>query len=118
MVTDSHDDGEGELLARIRDLTGPELPVVVSLDLRNLTQRMVDHASAMTIFRTYPHLDMAETGARALPVLKHLISGGSVHAAWRQLPYLLPLQARLPAQTPSDSFMIGGGDAKRHSLLG
>ena len=63
MVTDSHDDGEGELLARIRDLTGPELPVVVSLDLHaNLTQKMVDHASAMTIFRTYPHLDMAETG--------------------------------------------------------
>ena len=71
MVTDSHADGEGELLARIRDLTGPELPVVVSLDLHaNLTQKMVDHASAMTIFRTYPHLDMAETGMRALPLLK------------------------------------------------
>lgn len=101
MVTDSHDDGEGELLARIRDLTGPELPVVVSLDLHaNLTQRMVDHASAITIFRTYPHLDMAETGARALPVLKHLISGGSVHAAWRQLPYLLPLQAQFTGADP------------------
>ena len=101
MVTDSHADGEGELLARIRDLVGPDLPVVVSLDLHaNLTQKMVDHASAMTIFRTYPHLDMAETGMRALPLLKHLISGGNVYAAWRQLPYLLPLQAQFTGADP------------------
>ena len=104
MVTDSHDDGEGELLARIRDLVGPDLPVVVSLDLHaNLTQRMVEHASAMTIFRTYPHLDMAETGARALPVLKHLIAGGSVYAAWRQLPYLVPLHAQFTGEDPISS---------------
>ena len=106
MVTDSHDDGEGELLARIRDLTGPELPVVVSLDLHaNLTQRMVDHASAMTIFRTYPHLDMAETG-RGPAGLEASHFRRQRAAAWRQLPYLLPLQAQFTGSDPSDSFMI------------
>ena len=101
MVTDSHDDGEGELLARLREITGPNLPVVISLDLHaNLTARMVDHASAITCFRTYPHLDMAETGARTLPVLKHLMAGGHCHAAWRQLPYLIPLQAQYTGAEP------------------
>lgn len=101
MVTDSHDDGEGELLRRIRKLVGDDLPVVVSLDLHaNLTREMVDLASAMVIFRTYPHLDMAETGARALPVLLHLLEGGQYHAAWRQLPYLIPLQAQFTGAEP------------------
>ncbi|MEG9862204.1 MAG: M81 family metallopeptidase [Parvularculales bacterium] len=101
MVTDSHDDGEGELLSRIRTIVGDNLPIVVSLDLHaNLTQRMVDHASAITIFRTYPHLDMAQTGARALPVLLHLLAGGVCYAAWKQVPYLLPLHAQFTCEDP------------------
>ncbi|MGC6484581.1 MAG: M81 family metallopeptidase [Candidatus Puniceispirillales bacterium] len=101
MVTESHADGEGELLSRIRRLVGDECPVVVSLDLHaNLTRQMVDLASAITVFRTYPHLDMAETGARALPVLLHLLGGGVCHAAWRQLPYLIPLQAQFTGEEP------------------
>ena len=33
MVTESHEDGEGELLARARDLVGADVPIVASLDL-------------------------------------------------------------------------------------
>ena len=115
MVTDSHEDGEGELLARIRDITGPDLPIVISLDLHaNLTARMVQHASAIVSFRTYPHLDMDETGARALPLLQHLLAGGQVHAAWRQLPYLIPLQSQYTGADPIKGLydkviQVGGG---------
>ena len=53
MVTESHEDGEGELLRRLRAEVGPELPISISLDLHaNLTRAMVDHASAGTIFRS------------------------------------------------------------------
>lgn len=101
MVTDSHDDGEGELLARLREIVGPRMPIVISLDLHaNLTERMVQNASAITCFRTYPHLDMPETGARALPILQQLMAGGQCHAAWRQLPYLIPLQAQYTGHEP------------------
>lgn len=101
MVTQSHDDGEGELLRRIRALTGPDLPILVSLDMHaNVTDAMVQHASAITIFRTYPHLDMADTGERAFHTLRHLMSGGRVFAAWRQLPFLLPLQAQYTGSAP------------------
>ena len=48
MVTESHEDGEGELLNRIRNVTGDDLPIVVSLDLHaNLTELMVRHVSAI-----------------------------------------------------------------------
>jgi microcystin degradation protein MlrC len=70
MVVESHEDGEGELLARLRQRLGPDIPIVVTLDLHaNVTQRMADNASALIAFRTYPHIDMYERawqGARLL----------------------------------------------------
>ena len=94
MVTESHEDGEGELLARVRELTGASLPIVVSLDLHaNITERMVSHASAFCIFRTYPHIDMAATGARCFPILERLLSG-VLYPAMRQASFLVPLTAQ------------------------
>src|SRR5947209_2352267 len=48
MVSERHEDAEGEFLARLRRRLGPEVPVVVTLDLHaNVTQRMADNASAL-----------------------------------------------------------------------
>ncbi len=90
MVTEHHDDGEGELLRRVRQLVGPNVPIVASLDLHaNVTRAMVEHADALSIYRTYPHVDMAETGARAAHLLMRLISGGRRFAkAYRTFDYL------------------------------
>ncbi len=101
MVTESHEDGEGELLYRIREIVGDQLPVAVSLDLHaNITERMVSHASAFCIFRTYPHIDMAETGARCYPILRRLLSGESLYHAMRQASFLVPLSAQYTGATP------------------
>lgn len=77
MVTVDHDDGEGELLARLRRVVGPRVPIVASLDLHaNVTRRMVAESDALSIYRTYPHVDMAETGARAAGLLDTMIRSG------------------------------------------
>ena len=74
MVAAHHEDGEGELLRRIRALVGDALPIVASLDFHtNMTEAMVRHASAMVGYRTYPHVDMAATGSRAAELLDRLI---------------------------------------------
>ena len=66
MVAQHQQDGEGELLRRLRERIGDEMPVVVSLDLHvNITELMVALADALIGFRTYPHIDMAETGKRS-----------------------------------------------------
>ena len=66
MVAAHLEDGEGELLRRIRALVGMALPIVASLDFHtNMTAEMVRHASALVGYRTYPHVDMAATGSRA-----------------------------------------------------
>lgn len=61
MVVESHEDGEGELLRRLRRAIGPDVPVVVTLDLHaNVTRAMADNANALIAFRSYPHIDMYE----------------------------------------------------------
>ncbi len=95
MITDSHLDGEGALLARIRARFGPELPVAISLDLHaNLTAKMVDLSDIITLYKTYPHLDMADTGARAHRQLQELLQTGRPAKAFRQAPFLIPLHAQ------------------------
>jgi microcystin degradation protein MlrC len=90
MVTESHDDGEGEILRRVRELVGPRVPVVASLDLHaNVTQAMVDHADGLVAYRTYPHVDMADTGARAARLLDQMLKlGRRMPKAYHQLGYL------------------------------
>ncbi len=62
MVTESFDDGEGELLRRIREIA-KGLPIAVALDFHtNLTAVMVDNCDVIDGYRTYPHIDMCDTG--------------------------------------------------------
>lgn len=90
MVCTHVDDGEGELLARLRARIGYDVPVVVALDLHaNVTQRMVDEADLLDSYRTYPHIDMTETGLRAARVLAGiLVTGERPAKAFLQAPFL------------------------------
>jgi microcystin degradation protein MlrC len=90
MVTERFDDGEGELLRRVRETVGPRVPVAVSLDLHcNFTRAMFEWADAFVAYRTYPHVDMAETGARAAQLLDRMLrSGARLAGAWRVFDYL------------------------------
>ncbi|WP_158818244.1 M81 family metallopeptidase [Methylocapsa sp. S129] len=93
MVAEHLDDGEGELLARVRNAIGKDAPLVVSLDLHaNVTHAMIEHADALIAYRTYPHVDMADTGracARHMALL--LRSGRRFAKAFRQMPFLIPI---------------------------
>src|SRR5262245_45202612 len=77
MVVESYDDGEGELLRRVREAVGKRVPIVASLDLHaNVTRAMFELADALVAYRTYPHVDMAETGARAARLLHQMLGSG------------------------------------------
>ncbi len=93
MVAEHLEDGEGELLRRIRALVGETVPIVASLDYHtNMTPEMVRHSSAMVGYRTYPHIDMAATGGRAALLLDRLLrERRPLFKAYRQLDFLIPL---------------------------
>jgi microcystin degradation protein MlrC len=103
MVSEHLEDGEGELLSRVRRAVGEALPVVASLDLHaNVTPEMVARADALIAYRTYPHVDMAETGARAARHLDALLRGAPPRCkAFRQLPFLIQLTAGCTLHDPA-----------------
>lgn len=76
MVTTFCEDGEGELLARLRAVVGPMLPIAITLDLHaNVTRAMCELADIIVSYQTYPHVDMRRTGRQAAGILQRTMAG-------------------------------------------
>jgi microcystin degradation protein MlrC len=103
MVSDPFEDGEGELLRRVRAVVGQDIPVAISLDYHaNVTPQMVEATDALVGYRTYPHVDRPETGVRAAAALTQLLQRGRpLGRALRKLPFLIPLNDQCTLVDPS-----------------
>ena len=79
MVSESHLDVEGELLSRIRRLSGlEELPVFAILDLHaNVTPSMAKHANGLILYQKNPHTDSRQTAVRATRMLEDCLERGA-----------------------------------------
>ena len=106
MVTESYTDGEGELLRRIR-ACAPNTPIAVALDFHaNVTQAMVDNSTVIDGYRTYPHVDMYETGERAVSSLfKILDQGLNTRQCYRALPIMTHMLTQSPLDQPMKAIM-------------
>lgn len=89
MVSENSADGEGDLLERLRAAV-PGVPIGVALDLHgNITKKIVDNADVVVGFKTYPHVDMYETGHHAGRLLLAMLKGQGRYAVrWHQLPLM------------------------------
>lgn len=76
MVTESLDDAEGEILARVRDIVGPEIPIAGTFDLHtHMTKRMGEKADIIVGYQTCPHVDLRRTGRAAMDILIRTVRG-------------------------------------------
>ncbi|WP_028600873.1 M81 family metallopeptidase [Ottowia thiooxydans] len=89
MVAENSGDGEGDLLERVR-AAAPGVPIGVALDLHgNITPKMISHADVMVGFKTYPHVDMYETGEQAGRLLLEMWRGTAAYqVVWKRLPLM------------------------------
>ena len=119
MVTQSREDGDGDLLARVR-ACAPGVPVAVALDLHgNVTQRMIDSADVIVGFKTYPHVDMYETGAHAGRVLLRMLAGEiRPRLAWSQPPLMTHTLRSATAHGPMHGAVQAACEAEEQGLLG
>jgi microcystin degradation protein MlrC len=102
MVTQRFDDGEGELLSRIRAID-PHTPICVAYDMHaNFFDAMVSNAQIVTGYQTYPHIDQRQTAERAaralLRVMRHEVTPT---AAWGAAPMLPHVMAQGTHQAPN-----------------
>ncbi|MCJ7626683.1 MAG: M81 family metallopeptidase [Anaerolineaceae bacterium] len=88
MVYEGFNDGETEIIRRIRDVVG-DIPIVASLDLHgNITEESIDLSTALVSCREYPHIDFYKTGERCAELMEHAFGGGPLFKAYRQIPFL------------------------------
>jgi microcystin degradation protein MlrC len=106
MVAEHLDDGEGELLRRIRAVA-PRLPIAVGLDFHaHMTAPMIEHATVVTGYRTYPHVDMGETAERAGRTLVRALDGAVAPAmVWGTRPMMTSTLVHTPARQPMKDIM-------------
>src|SRR5215469_13497815 len=114
MVAAHLPDGEGELLARLRRLVGPDLPILASLDFHaNVSPAMVEQATALIAYRTYPHVDMAVTGERAAALLDRILRTGPLAKALRRPSFLIPLTWQCTMVDPAATLFRELGSSER-----
>ncbi|MEX2221648.1 MAG: M81 family metallopeptidase [Candidatus Rokuibacteriota bacterium] len=106
MVAEHVDDGEGELLRRIRGVA-PTVPIAAGLDFHShMTAAMVDSASVIAGYCTYPHVDMGDTGRRAGRTMLRALRGEIEPVmVWGSLPMMTSTLAHTPSRQPMKDVM-------------
>ncbi len=101
------DDVEGYVLGRAREILGPDVPIILTLDLHaNITRAMVERTTAIIGYLTYPHIDMYEIGQKAGRLMLKVLSGKVRPVmAWRKLPLIVIAENQQTSHGPARRLM-------------
>ena len=118
MVTESREDGEGELLRRIRAVA-PDVPIGVALDMHtNLYPEMVDNCNVIAGYQTYPHIDNYETGMRAgKPIFAMLKGQAKPVMVWGNRPMLPHVMRQSSLDEPNKALQLRCAEMERQGAL-
>ena len=116
-TTESHDP-DGEMTVRLREAVGPDVTIVVTLDLHaNISQCLVDAADLIVGYQTNPHVDMLERGEEAAHSLRTILAGARPEAAFIRLP-LTPASVVLLSREGPYADLINYGQRRKRELGG
>ena len=107
-AAEGFDDGDGEILRRVREMVGPDCPIMAVHDLHsNISSQMVEMADVLMIERTYPHVDMAQRAMETAHLMARTLAGEvRPTMAYRSLPLLWAAPKMIDAEVPmSDAVM-------------
>ena len=119
MVAEHLDDPDGELLERIRNKLGPDVRIVITLDLHaNISDKMCAAVDLVCGYRTNPHVDMAERGQEAAFSLRRILAGqANPQVAHVKLPLAPASVTLLTAKAPYGD-LIDFGQRRQAELSG
>lgn len=104
MVRHDGTDGDAALVSGLRSILGPDVPIAVTLDLHaNLAPSLCNEADIVMSYKTFPHVDMRQTGRKAAEALQaRMQNGRSIRTVVRKLPMLtLPEGGRTDSEPMS-----------------
>lgn len=101
-VAEDSDDADGEIVTLIRNKVGADVPIVITLDSHaNVTQTIINQVDALVAYRTFPHVDYADTGYRAANMLFSIISKElKPYMHHVKIPMILPAEAHTTSVEP------------------
>ena len=107
MVAESYPDGDGEVLRRLRDALGGDLPIVVTLDQHtNVSEQMVTESTALVIYKTTPHIDQRQRGLQAAALMMRILEDGVMPTqALAKPPMLLNIRYHVTSVEPMLSIL-------------
>lgn len=106
MFVDGMFDAEGDFIAAVRAVVGPEVLIAASYDLHgNVSQKIIDNLDIFSTYRTAPHIDVPDTMRRAVTMLvRALTTGQRPVLAWAPVPVLLPGERTSTQDEPARTF--------------
>ena len=118
MVTESFEDGEGELMGRIRAIA-PDIPLAAAFDMHtNMYPAIADNATSVAGYQTYPHTDHFDTGMRAARPLFAMLSGEARPTmAWGNRPMLPHVMRQGSADEPNRSLQARAREMEAEGAL-
>lgn len=117
MVAESYPDGDGEVLRRLRDAFGRDLPIVVTLDQHtNVSEQMVAESTALVIYKTTPHIDQRQRGLQAAELMMRILKDGVTPTqALAKPPMLLNILYHVTSAEPMLSILNAAKQVEQHS---
>jgi microcystin degradation protein MlrC len=95
-LCESEDDPEGVLFECVRNIVGPQVPIVTVFDLHaNVTLRSTQALSGAVAYKTNPHRDLRECGIEAAQMLQNFWQNGVGQVSFVKLPFVPPATSQL-----------------------
>ncbi len=102
-VSETFPDADGELIRRVRELVGPNMPIGVALDMHgNISRQMVENANVTTVYQTNPHIDAYEQALHCARLIIRMARGEIRPRTALQMP---PVLVNILRQGTSDAPM-------------
>lgn len=118
MYVEGEPDPEGALLADVREVVGPDVPITAALDMHaTVTERMVEHLDGVAGYHTAPHTDVVETGERAADLLLTALGGTDLALGWERIPMLLAGERSETEAEPMNSLVDALGVAMQRDEI-
>ena len=117
LVVESYPDGDGEVLRRLRDTFGQDLPIVVTLDQHaNVSEQMVTESTALVIYKTTPHIDQRQRGLQAAELMMRILEDGVTPTqALVKPPMLLNILYHTTNVPPMEPILTAAKQLEEHS---
>ena len=95
IATHSHDP-DGEVFSTVRDIVGPSVPVIATLDLHaNVSEEMMQATDILIGYRTNPHVDLYQRGEEAARSMLEMFDGVQPTSYRIRLPLVAPSVTQL-----------------------